>query len=687
MQEVSLKKRRFLESIGIDINHLPAEFERYSTTIESTFSKEEIDFLKRENLTGRYLKTFCLKDLVGTIHPDYTDKTWIETFLLSKRGDRTVEEYCANPEYYWVGLKQQNQSNLRHDSPIELLESNGKFFINGGNNRLSLIMMIYLAEISKAQTEEEKRKIDEKYIFMAEVQPTPKDNDIMYIINMIREAYGKRAIIKRTANNEEDCKYIIQLEEQTISINNKEELKQVLKDSYRVEKVENLEELQYNIINLLQDKIIYEARTDQNRAKILNGIFPNLEKFQTSFVKLKRFHIEDKLYEGIDLKNLKFSELSNKAIEMSQREELRIREEQEIAERRKKELEEERKRKRAENRKEVSFTLKMEHVHQQIKNIIEYLEKTYYELKQEEMKFSKLANKLTLNCSIIAIDDTNIHLSIEQLKRNIQKLVEQIQEIDNIEELQKISGVLQELENLIQEEKIKNNYSMELKEEFARSFDNKVQELIINSRISKLKEQKEEVENEKVTFIGRIVGKEKLKQAKLDNINLKMQLLMLDNKKNKISYSLEETLSDLYTYSQCENKNKLTTEVNQFLEIVKEDLELKEIIEQEQLNSKVHEKVNSIQSEIQLIPTNDNGRISNRYQANILELQNNDINRQIQNNRARAIIKQNDLLNSSINSNSSLNKFQNIISQINLKVQLKDTRIVEKEEQEKQLQY
>lgn len=66
MAEISEKKKRFLESIGIDINNLPPEFERHSDTIESTLSKEEIEFLNRESLTGRYQKSFCLKDLAAT---------------------------------------------------------------------------------------------------------------------------------------------------------------------------------------------------------------------------------------------------------------------------------------------------------------------------------------------------------------------------------------------------------------------------------------------------------------------------------------------------------------------------------------------------------------------------------------------------------------------------------------------
>ena len=87
--------------------------------------------MTRENLTGRYKKEFCLRDLVGTVHPDYSDKTWVEAFLLSKRGDSAVEQYFKNPEYYSKGLKQFDQSNTRHDTPLDLYESDGQFFING----------------------------------------------------------------------------------------------------------------------------------------------------------------------------------------------------------------------------------------------------------------------------------------------------------------------------------------------------------------------------------------------------------------------------------------------------------------------------------------------------------------------------------------------------------------------------
>lgn len=531
MQEISEKKRKFLESIGIDINNLPSEFEKHSDSMETTLSQEEIEFLNRESLTGRYNKTFCLKDLVGTIHPDYADKTWLEAFLLSKRGDSAVEQYFRNPEYYSKELKQQDQSNLRHDSPIELYESDGKFFINGGNNRLSLIMMKYLAEMSKVQTDEERAKIDEEYTFVAEVQPTPKDKDIMYMINMIRENYGNEVAIRRTSNNDRDCEYTVQLGEETITISSKEDLEQVLRNSYKVDRVENLDELRDNIANLIQDRIVYGARTDQNRGRILNNVFPNLQQVQDSFIKLREYGIEDKLYEGIDLQNLSFAELSNKAIQMAEREERRIIEEQKREEEQKEDAKKESKRKSDQRKKDVAIGLKREHIEKQTTSIPDSVETTYYELKQEEIKFSGMARRLGLSYSITRTDDTNIHSSIEQIKSNMQRISEQIQKVDDLTKLDKVSEVLQELEGLTKDGTIRAEYSTELKETFEKSFDNKVQDLIRSSKMSRLEQERGQVESEKISIIGKLLGKGRLKQAKLDNIDLKMQLLMSEIRK------------------------------------------------------------------------------------------------------------------------------------------------------------
>ena len=692
MPEISEEKKKFLESIGIDINNLPPEFERYSDTMENTFSREEIEFLERENLTGRYIKTFSLKDLVGTVHSDYTDKTWLEAFLSSKRGDSAVKQYFKNPEYYSRDLKKLDQSGLSHETPLELYESDGKFFINGGNNRLSLIMMKYLAEMSKAQTEEEKAKINEEYTFVAEVQPTPEDKDIMYMINMLRENYGKDASISRTAKDEKSCEYTIQTGDRIIRISSKKDLEQALRDTYHLSRVETLDELKDNIVHLVQDGFVYRARQDQNRSEILNNMFPNLQQFEESLVKLRQYGIEDKLYEEINLQNINFSELSNRAIELAEREEKARQEEQEKERKAKEEqeanakLEQESKRKSEKRKKDVAVGLKKEHIEQQTTSIPDSVETTYYELKQEEIKFCGLARKLGIDYSVIRTDDTNIYSSINQIKTNMQRISEQVQKVDDPTKLDKVSEVLQELDSLTPDGTITAEHSEILKDTFERSFDAKVQNLIRSSKLSMLEQEKGQVESERISLLGKILGKGRLKQAKLDNIELKKQLLLTERLEEKGTYSLEDSLSDLYTYSQCELGRKLTPEMQQFLEVIKADPQLKQMIDQQSLKMQFEQKVNDRQNAGQLIPIGENRRISNRHQAKILQVQNNEMNRQIQNNRARTVTRQNDLSSISINNNSALNRFQGIVNEINLSTQTRETRQQQRVEQESEMQ-
>lgn len=695
MQEISENKKKFLESIGIDIDNLPPEFEKHSSDLESTFTSDEMAFFDRKSMTGTYTKEFCLRDLVGTSHPDYSDKSWIEAFLLSKRGDNAVEQYFRNPWYYSEGLKGFDQSSLRHDSPIELYEDNGKFFIKGGNNRLSLIMMKYLAEMSRAQTEEERAKIDEEYTFVAQVNPLPKDKDVMYMINMIRSSSSEPVQVKKTATREEDCQYTIKIGDRTIEIQSKEDLEQVIRDSYSINKANSVRELSDNIGNLVRDGIMYGA--NKEKQKILGTIFPNLDQLKDNLIKLRTLGIEDKIYEGIDLNDVDFSTITDRAAQLVEKEELKRQEKERIeaqekakkekTEREAKAKEEQESEEKSEKRREkAAADLRREHIEGQTSDIPENVETTYTQLKEEEVKFSNIARKLGLTYIISSIDDTNVYTNIEQIKRNMMTINKQIESISDPAKLDKVSGVLQELEALTQDGTIKTEHSAELKATFEKSFDAKVQDMIKSSKLSRLEQQRSQVESEKISLIGRILGKGRLKQAKLDNIDLKMQLLMTEGSSDKISYSLEDSLSDLYAYSQCELGKGLTPEMKEFLGVIKTDPQLRQMIDQQQLMQQFNEKVNDRQNEVQLIAVDENGRISNRHQANMLQIQNNEINRQIQNNRARTVTRQNGLSSISINPPSSLNRFQNMVNEINLSTQTRDTRQQQRAEQESQMQ-
>ena len=175
--------------------------------------------------------------------------------------------------------------------------------------------------------------------------------------------------------------------------------------------------------------------------------------------------------------------------------------------------------------------LKRKHIIEKIISIPNNVENTYYELKQEESEFFSLARKLGMNYKIIRTDDTNVYSEIEQIKNNMQRMDEQIKIKNDLSELEKPYPLLQELESLTQDGTIKTEHSANLKAIFEKNFDTKVQELIKGCKISKLEQEKEENENEKLSLIAKLLGKGNLKQAKLDNIELKMQLLMSEIRK------------------------------------------------------------------------------------------------------------------------------------------------------------
>ena len=126
--------------------------------------------------------------------------------------------------------------------------------------------------------------------------------------------------------------------------------------------------------------------------------------------------------------------------------------------------------------------------------------------------------------------------------------------------------------------------------------------------------------------------------------------------------------------------------MQEFLSVAKTDPQLRQMIDQQQLKQQFNDKVNNRQTEIQLVPIDNNRRISNRYMANILQLQNNEMSRQIQNNRAKTITRQNNLSSVSINKNSALNRFQNMVNEINLSTQTRETRQQQRAKQESQMQ-
>lgn len=307
MENLSSLKQQFLTQLGIDINN--TSLFSNSRTLPIPFRDNiERKLLMNNSLTGTFEVDFCLRDLAGTIHPDYNNISWLEMFKKTKRGDDAVRKYFENPSYYETTLKEDNQSDKQHDSPIELYKYGDSFYVKGGNNRIGLIMMKYLAELSKATTDEEKQVIYSKYTFKAKVNPIPKDLDVTILFDRLYSQYNNQIVIKNIASSMDEFHYSIKLNDQVIIIKNKEELQKMVKKAYGFESIKDKDDLKKKLVNLLNDCFYSDAiRTS------LKGVFPNLSEFLKNYLQLQKDGLVDEFYNKIESNNLNYLTASKMA--------------------------------------------------------------------------------------------------------------------------------------------------------------------------------------------------------------------------------------------------------------------------------------------------------------------------------------------------------------------------------------
>ena len=203
MEKISLQKKSFFNSIGLDVSNIPAELKLKSTSIQNSLPKEDIEFLKNNGLTVQGQKYFRLRNLVGTNKQAYNNKTWLEIFIDNEKSDEIIKLYFKNPNYYFKDLRKIDPLERNRDNNIELYEDNGKIFIIDGISRLSLMMVKYLLEMSRASSKEERALINKQYIFSANVKSIPKDRDIIYLVMMLENIYGSKLKVSRDNPSEE----------------------------------------------------------------------------------------------------------------------------------------------------------------------------------------------------------------------------------------------------------------------------------------------------------------------------------------------------------------------------------------------------------------------------------------------------------------------------------------------------
>lgn len=695
MQKISLQKRSFFNSIGLDTKNIPSELKVKTTNLTKKIPSEDVVFFKNKNLVTSERKHFRLKNLIGTVSNEYDGKSWIEIFVNNDKSDEMIKQYFKNPNYYFKELRKLDQTSLNHNNEIELYEDNGKFFVKDGTARLALMMTKYLLETSRAQTKEEQSLINKQYIFAANVKSAPKDRDVIYLINMLIEIYGTKLKISKVPGNYE-CKYVLQYGDRIFEINSKKELENFIKNSYLPKSYKSEEKLKSKIAGLTKIGISYKLNEKSEDAFLVMGkIFPNYEFFVKYYKKAQKYNIENKLFSKLDLENITYEVILKNLIKVVKDEEKKIKEDnlKVTKENKSKEKKEKKQKKNVSEAKKEKQKLKSaknntekkeedkaeelrkkldenkKKINEQVDLITENIETTYYKLKSEEARVMDIANSTNITLNIDKMNDDSINASINSIKENIIKTHKKINSTGKIDDLKNINELSKDLNKIIDSKNIVEGYSNEMENIFKTCFNKEIQKLITDSKLKKLEKQRLEIEQEKCSFFSKLLGKAKLKQAKLDNINLKKQLILSESQYiNKSYYYLEDGLSEVYTYLKEETDETCLSDIRLFLRNIEQNSQIKNMINQDKLNNLVKEKMEQKRNLPQLVLSKEKRKLFSKAQINLMEEKNNELKRVIQITRANSLKLQNTgmiPILGNIKTTKSINKFCNNLNEIN----------------------
>lgn len=603
-REISEAKKKYLESIGVDIDHLPENFEQICESMDREYSMDMRAFVN-SYAAEVSVKKFCLGDIIGTDHPDYYDKSWIDFFIATKRGDGIVRKFNSNPEYYSEFLKQPKQDNsIVHDTMLELFENDGKFIIKGGNNRIAFIMMQYLKEISEAKSDEEKKVINEKYTFYGKVSTLPRDKDFVPLALYIRNKLDYRVIY-----GGEDGVYRCEKNGETMLLSSKEEMIEFVRDH-----------IFGDISDGIQVMAMVQAFSTQPNfpPKIKNEIVPNYSEIVETYSSISRDIDERILLEKFDYRKdgfgglQKILESEKERIEQEQQKQVPkdaekqeksvINEKEENSE----EIKNARERREA-LRRELLEKINANKGHVSVdssqndrmvrtikgeKSISREIAKDFVKMSTAQNKFISVAIKLGMLTNPFQIIDTKKYTqSINQLSQEMNEAAQMANHIDNEAKLSEIEANLDSIQALLAGGNLSQEFSEEIKFRFAQEFGSKVDTIIRNDKLSKLQIEYQKESKKKFGLIGRITGKKRLHDEKMKNLLLRQKIIKLEYESKDSSYVIEDIISDLYSYIYTAYNKEVPPHLISFVDTLDLDEDIQTLYDKKKMQGKFQEKI------------------------------------------------------------------------------------------------
>ena len=158
--------------------------------------------------------------------------------------------------------------------------------------------------------------------------------------------------------------------------------------------------------------------------------------------------------------------------------------------------------------------------------------------------------------------------------------------------------------------------SILIQELYRQSYDTMQQE-----KLHKYQQEKENIKHQKIGLFGKLLGNEALKNAKLQNLDYKIDLAQKETPKMPKDYNISDILCDLYCYKKEQNISEFSPKMQKYYNGILQ-LSTEEIIKE------AKEKFKSLSANL---PSTHNSKGffgKNKQQLQILQKENNDLKKQ-----------------------------------------------------------
>ena len=198
---------------------------------------------------------------------------------------------------------------------------------------------------------------------------------------------------------------------------------------------------------------------------------------------------------------------------------------------------------------------------------------TYNQMLYNERNMQQIARSLGINFQpqtrVNLLDNIieDITFNITDIEKNLQGVT--VQEDMSQEEIDEktekyspyLDGISYASQILQGNPDFAQIHANQMEYELKRSLYVKANQVIKNAKLGKLNSERETIQIEKVGFLGKLLGKDELKDEKLKNNDLKAEAIRTEVPEEKERYSVKDILADLYACAITEFDGNFTPEM------------------------------------------------------------------------------------------------------------------------------